>query len=505
MPRRTIVLAGAAALAAAALSPVTAAPATASPARAAATPGADHVVVFGLDGAGWDRLLASDVPTIKSLIASGRSGPAWLYASPMAATSSGPGWATDLTGVWPDKHKVRDNSFSGNDIAGHPDFLTRVERDNPAFKTYAAVDWKPIGDNVITGPLDREYVLDGDADGYTVDDPKIAADAVAQMRQVGPHASFVYFGQPDIAGHTYGGASAQYRQALADADRRIAQVIAAVKARPTYSAERWTFIVTSDHGHTDAGGHGGASAQERQSFVVASGAGITPGSSPVSLKNVDVAATVLARLGIARPAVLDGAPVGTAPADVFDGLTGSLQARVDETGIPTTTRGWTKTAPSGWRIDNTGMGTGGVTEWRGWTFANDDFWTATDRGQQREGNVRARGVFAVADPDEWTDKSSSGTFNSTLVSAPYTVAGKARVTLSYSSHYLQDGPQKGTVLVSFDGGPDTVVRTYTADAKAAVEKIQVTVPAGAQRMTVKWRLSEAGNNWYWAVDAPTVS
>ncbi|MGI5168963.1 alkaline phosphatase family protein [Spirillospora sp. CA-253888] len=497
MSRRTIALAGAALLAATAPSP----PATAR----AAAPGAAHVVVFGLDGAGWDRLLAADVPTVKSLIASGRSGPAWLYAAPMAATSSGPGWATGLTGVWPDKHKVRDNSFTGDDLAGHPDFLTRVERHDPAFATYAAVDWKPIGDRIITGPVDREYVLDGDADGYTVDDPKIAADAAAQMTRVGPHASFVYFGQPDIAGHEHGGASAQYRQALADADRRIAQVINAVKSRPTYSAEKWTFIVTSDHGHTDAGGHGGPSPQERQSFVVASGPGITPGPSGTSLKNVDVAATVFRQLGIARPAVLDGEPVGAAPSDVFDGLAGSLQPRADETGVPASTRGWTKTAPSGWRIDNTGMGTGGVTEWRGWSFANDEFWTATDRGQQRENNVRARGVFAVADPDEWTDKAYGGTFDSTLVSAPYTVAGKARVTLSYSSHYLQEGPQKGTVLVSFDGGPDTAVRTYTADAKAAVERIQVNVPAGAQRMTVRWRLSEAGNNWYWAVDAPSVS
>lgn len=28
------------------------------------------------------------------------------------------------------------------------------------------------------------------------------------------------------------------------------------------------------------------------------------------------------------------------------------------------------------------------------------------------------------------------------------------------------------------------------------------VPAGAQRAKIKFRLSNANNNWYWAVDAP---
>ncbi|WP_433324784.1 alkaline phosphatase family protein [Spirillospora sp. CA-294931] len=497
MFRRLPLTLGAAALAAATLIPL-------PPAQAAA-PGKRHVVVFGLDGVRWDVLQQVDAPAIKSLIAQGYASQTWLYSSPLAQTSSGPGWATGLTGVWPDKHKVKDNSFSGNDLKSHPDFLTRVEQSSAAFSTYAALDWKPIGDRIITGGIDRKFVLDGDADGYTVDDPKVAADASAHLKNNGPHASFVYFGNPDIAGHDSGGASAAYREAIETADRQIGQVIAAAKSRPTYAEEEWAFVVTTDHGHTDGGGHGGSSWQERQSFVVAAGPGIPHSAPAVKARNVDVAATVLDYLGVARPAAYDGVPVTRTPSDPFDALSGSLKARVDETGIPASTLGWTHAAPSGWRIDTTGLGTGGVTEWRGWSFTNDEFWTSTDRGQDRENNVRARGVFAVADADEWADKSFSGTFNSTLVSAPYDVAGKSGVRLGFSSHYLQEGNQKAEVFVSFDGGADTRVLAYNAHVKAKVENLAVTVPSGARQMTVKWRLSNAGNNWYWAVDAPSVS
>src|SRR5207249_2233579 len=154
----------------------------------------------------------------------------------------------------------------------------------------------------------------------------------------------------------------------------------------------------------------------------------TPSIKP---KNVDLAATVLDYLGVPRDSALDGQPITQSTVDPFDGKWSSLQSRVDETGIPSSVKGWTQSFPAGWSVDNTGMGTGGVTEWRGWSLSNDEFWTYAQRDQGRETNVRARGVFAVADSDEWADKSFSGTFNSTLVSPAYTVTGWATAKLSY--------------------------------------------------------------------------
>jgi hypothetical protein len=114
--------------------------------------------------------------------------------------------------------------------------------------------------------------------------------------------------------------------------------------------------------------------------------------------------------------------------------------------------------------------------------------------------VRSRGVFAVADSDEWDDKShGSGSYDSTLVSAPFPVSGPS-ATLRYASHYRAEGNQKAQVLVSWDGGPDAVVKTYTSDAIAKTEAIPLTVPPGATSARVKFRYFDAVNNWYWAID-----
>ncbi|TWP47818.1 nucleotide pyrophosphatase [Lentzea tibetensis] len=468
-----------------------------TPPVAAAPAPPPKVLVIGLDGARYDKLMAANTPNLHALALRGYAAPSALYGSGMATTSSGPGWSTILTGVWPDKHKVKDNSFSGNALASYPSWLERAEKARPSLATYAAVDWKPIGDRILRTGQDRKYVLDGDTAGYGPSDAKIAADAEQQLRTGSADASFVYFGEIDIAGHSHGANSPQYDQAMRTSDAHIGRVLRAVESRPSYADENWLIVVTTDHGHTAAGGHGGDTPEERMTFVVSTGAA----RPPVAPKLVDVAATALGHLGV--PAALDGYPIGSAPRDAFDGVT--LKPRQDETGVPSSVLGWTHQGPAGWSVRNATAMPAGVAEWQGWSFTTDDFWTRTAPAQEREANVRARGVFAVADPDEWDDKgspSSSGRFDSTLVSPGFDVSGATTARLEYVSHYRQDGSQRATVSVSFDGGPEKVVQTLTADGLAKQISLDVAVPAGARSAVVSWRLSEAGNDWYWAVDAP---
>ncbi|MFD5726189.1 hypothetical protein ACFWMT_08790 [Streptomyces sp. NPDC058368] len=220
----------------------------------------------------------------------------------------------------------------------------------------------------------------------------------------------------------------------------------------------------------------------------------------------DVGASALAHLGIAIDASwgLDGRPLQTPVPDAFDTLRPQLTARVDETGIPAALTGFTHTPPAGWSVENGAMGTGGMTEWRGWSFTTDEFWTAAERGQQRESNIRARNVFAVADGDEWVDKSSSGTFDSTLVGPAWTVTGGSTAVLRYTTLYRQAAPQKGEVSVSWDGGAPVTVKTYTADTPSRAEAVTLRVPSGATSARVRFRYT-GGNNWFWSVDGVTLS
>lgn len=112
-------------------------------------------------------------------------------------------------------------------------------------------------------------------------------------------------------------------------------------------------------------------------------------------------------------------------------------------------------------------------------------------------------MFAVADSDEWDDKSHTGTFDSTLVTPKWPVTGGSTRTLTYRTHYRHEAGQTAQVLVSYNGGAPTVVKTHTADAMAKTENLSLPVPAGATDVQVRFRYSGA-NNWFWTVDDVTL-
>ena len=459
------------------------------------------VLVVGLDGTLLDRIKDADAPSLDALMAAGLTAPSSIYANPLAPTLSGPGWSTIITGVWPDKHNVKDNTFSGARFAQYPDFLTRIETAKPSLSTYAVSSWAPITDTVFSSKVDtRVSTPSAEYDTGTT------ARAVAQLRDGNPDAVFVQLDNVDHAGHSYGAASQQYLDAIHGVDAQVGQLVAAIKSRATYGEEDWLILVTADHGHTDAGGHGGSSRPERQTFLIANGSAVAGGSVRHDVKMPDVAASALAHLGIPiDPAWgLDGRPLQQPSPDDFDALRPQLSTRVDETGIGAGVLGFTHTPPAGWSIDNSAMGGGGVTEWRGWSFTTDEFWTEAQADQQRECNVRARDVFAVADGDEWSDKTFTGTFDSTLISPAYPVTGGTTATLTYTTFYRQESPQKGEVLVSYDGKTPVTVKTYTSDVPSRTETVTLQIPAGATSARVRFRYT-GGNNWYWVIDGVKIS
>ncbi|MGW5424316.1 alkaline phosphatase family protein [Streptomyces sp. NPDC003943] len=505
--RRTVLAATGATAALAATGLATAPRAHAATAAAPTLPNGtsqDKVLFVGMDGLRYDRIDAAKAPNLKSLMANGTYGRSLLYANPMAGTLSGPGWSTISTGVWPDKHGVKDNTFTGRDFATYPGFLARLKQIRPELSLFAAVDWPELDTyGAVTPGADARLVYNNN---YAVNDRTITDITEDVLLNQNPDVLFVYFGETDEIGHTYGAASPRYTDAIDVQDGYLGRLLAAVEARPTYADERWTVIVATDHGHLDAGGHGGSTVEERRTFVLAQGPGIAAGARPVDTRLVDVAATVLHQLGITPDPAwgLDGKPLQQRSTDPFDVLYGSLTGRVDETGIPAGVLGFTHTAPAGWSVVNNAMGTGGVTEWRGWSFATDEFWSRAQRDQWRELNVRARGVFAVADSDEWADKTFSGTYDSTLVSPAYAVTGAARVTLDFTTFYRQEGAQTAQILASFNGGTPTVVKSYTADVVSQHQSVTVAVPAGASNVSFRFRYT-GSNNWYWVIDGVKVT
>jgi Metalloenzyme superfamily/Type I phosphodiesterase / nucleotide pyrophosphatase len=102
-------------------------------------------------------------------------------------------------------------------------------------------------------------------------------------------------GGVDNAGHERGAASDEYRAAALQIDRQLGELLGAL------DLTRDTIVVTADHGHTAAGGHGGDEPEVMRVPLVMAGAGVRRGATIEGARLVDVAPTVAALLGTAPP------------------------------------------------------------------------------------------------------------------------------------------------------------------------------------------------------------
>ena len=122
---------------------------------------------------------------------------------------------------------------------------------------------------------------------------ELVTHAIALIRE--SDARFVVLHLPDIdeAGHASGGASEAYAQAASSVDNDVARLVAAFPDAKT------TFVITTDHGHIDTGGHGGWEGEVVRVPAVFTGAGVQLGEGTGRLE--DIAPTVATLLGIPVP------------------------------------------------------------------------------------------------------------------------------------------------------------------------------------------------------------
>lgn len=269
--------------------------------------GVDKVVVIGIDGLMIDSADCAHAPRLRALAAQGLLARGTLAGH---VTMSGPSWATALTGVWDSRHGVLGNEFDQRPFDRYPSVFTRVEAADPARRTESVATWDKIATVTTAGAHRADIALTttpvaGDAD-ESATDRATAEEAAAAIAATGPDLLFVHLDQVDLAGHGHGGASRAYRAAVTRADALTGRIAAAVDARAAaHPGERWTILVTADHGHRPAGGHGGQSAAETTNFVLARGPDFAPGSTATGRSIVDITPTVLDLLGVPAPD-LDG-------------------------------------------------------------------------------------------------------------------------------------------------------------------------------------------------------
>ncbi|CCK25343.1 type I phosphodiesterase/nucleotide pyrophosphatase [Streptomyces davaonensis JCM 4913] len=290
---------------------------------------AHRVLVVGIDGVRLDTLNRLPTPHLDTLAAEGFLRPVEVDAQ--TPTMSGPCWATVVTGVTVARHGVWSNDFTGHRLDVFPDFATRLTAQG-GLRTFVAAGWQPLmqahaGGPLFAAPSRSVYIspTEDTPEAWEHCDEQITDAAVRLLADPADDtaASFVYLGAPDETAH-FLGCGEPYEAAIRRADARLGRLLEAVRSRPSYPDEQWTVLVVTDHGHVDAGGHGGRTETERTAWLAAAGPGI--GAPARGLRHVDVAAQVFAALGRHpdRHWTLDGTPFAAAPHAVLLDMDGTL-------------------------------------------------------------------------------------------------------------------------------------------------------------------------------------
>ncbi|BBZ79178.1 hypothetical protein MANY_45150 [Mycolicibacterium anyangense] len=305
-----------------------------------------HVLLIGTDGTNLDKILADPVANAGfiNLMNQSVTGATSIVGH---TTISGPSWTTILTGVWDSKSGVINNLFNPAPYNAWPTVFNLIEYNNPSINTAVIADWKYINDI-------------GNAGGYKADvndfvdftnswadtDSQVVSKTIQMIQNTQATDStfiFSYQVQVDEAGHAYGGGSPQYAQAVTNVSDNIADIMAAIdawEADPNNNGEKWTVIVTTDHGHQQSQGfgHGFQSPNETSSFIIfdLEGDDANDGKQNLGYTNADITPTIINLFGLPSRSDFDGVPLGTKGSSIVDpvDLVQSLNDAIDMYGYP---------------------------------------------------------------------------------------------------------------------------------------------------------------------------
>ena len=262
------------------------------------TPQTRHVVLVLVDGLRDDA--SRGLPTIDSLRRIGAD----IRSRAGTPSLSLPGRATLMTGAWQEVHGQTTN-FNPRPVAvGH--LFDAVHRAGMTGALAAGA-----ATHTMFGPEHLSVVLDyahhggpgaPDFAAFERELHESAAAARATLVRDRPNFMQIELSITDEVAHAWGARSEQYHRAARLADDEIRAIAA------TLDLAQDLLIVTADHGHLDAGGHGGQEPSVLEVPWVMAGRGVRVGATGRGAQ-IDVAPTVAVLLGVEYPAMTEGVPL----------------------------------------------------------------------------------------------------------------------------------------------------------------------------------------------------
>jgi hypothetical protein len=191
------------------------------------------VVILNIDGARWDMVQNLDLPTISRLRRDGAYVKNGLLTVYRALTN--PAFGTILTGARPQEHGIFDNNIGQSlKVEGMGDLVKITIYGCMHMKHFAKEGWET---KIVSLPTIGIQKSDDVAMEWLLND--LHDDKKTQL--------FVFdYSEADFCGHSYGGQSRQYEEALRRIDERISKVLEVIESLD--DCEDTAIIVCSDHG-----------------------------------------------------------------------------------------------------------------------------------------------------------------------------------------------------------------------------------------------------------------
>lgn len=304
---------------------------------------AEHVLLIGVDGVNLSKILEyayNDASGFKTAMDQGITGAATEVNH---TTISGPSWSTILTGVWDDKHGVINNLFRPEPYDKWPTVFNLIEYNKPEIDTTIISNWHYLNELASAGGYSADNNVFVPTEGSPADsDAMVTALTIAQIMATQNNPDdissflFSYQSQADTAGHSFGGGSDEYMQAVINLGANIKEILAAIEEVKAVTGDDWSIILTTDHGHTQSlgFGHGFQSPNETTQFVIfdQAGADTTDGSQNLNYSIADITPTILALFGVPMRSDFDGVSMTdpaivnsiVAPVDLKQALTDAI-------------------------------------------------------------------------------------------------------------------------------------------------------------------------------------
>ncbi len=253
-----------------------------------------RVVIVLIDALRNDTSLDSDVmPYLNKL----RQSAAVATMHSQAPSYSAPGWATILTGAWPDINDSQSANPPDDDTVRsytQDDIFAAANR--AGYKT-AVSGFTWFKQMLANSGVDDGFYTTGEDSSADVD---VLYASIPWLEDENHKLVLIHLDQVDYAGHHEGGPRGEEWKSAAHRVDNLLQTIAA-----HLDFEKDTLLIISDHGQIDQGGHGGDDPITLVEPFVLIGAGVVPGQYG-DVEMVDVAPTVAELLGMQIPASNEG-------------------------------------------------------------------------------------------------------------------------------------------------------------------------------------------------------